>query len=343
MARYTKETEKNFILTLAILFTGLTIFVTKDILSIIIFSGILSYFLFPLHQYFMQHFNRTKICAFLTLTTATIGLFLPLSFMFFFLILSALKLVVQYQEYIRNPDMLNTTFSSFLEELTNSPILTNLDYSQIITNVVTFVVNYAQDFFSSIPQLVFNFFITLFLTYYLLVHNKTIFKTINDYLPLSLRKQNEITRNIQKNIKVLFKGYFLTGVIQTLVALIGYIIFDVPNLLLITFITLLVSLIPYLGTPLIWVPLSFYLFIIGDPVNGVGLLIYGVLIISMIDNFVRPILMSNKETIAPPLVFIGFIGGMFAFGLEGLILGPIIISITAILMKYLSEYYLKTT
>lgn len=343
MARYTKETEKNFILTLTILFVGLTFFVTKDIFSVIIYSGILAYFLYPLHNYFMQHFNRNKLCAFLTLTTATIGLFLPLSLLFFFLVLSMLKLVVQYQEYIQNPDLLNTFFASFLENVTNSPLLSNLDYSQIITSSVGFILNYAQDFFSSIPEFLFYFFVTLFITYYLLVHNKTIFKTVNEYLPLSLRKQNEITKNIQKNIKVLFRGYFFTGIIQTLVAVVGYIIFGVPNILLVSFITLLVSLIPYLGTPLVWVPMTFYLFISGDTVNAIGLLLYGVFIISMVDNIIRPILMSDKETIAPPLVFIGFIGGMLAFGLEGLILGPIIISITAILLRYLSEYYLKSS
>ena len=342
MARYSKETEKNFILTLTILFVGLTIFVTKDIFSVIIYSAILAYFLYPLHNYFMQHFNKNRLCALLTLTTATIGLFLPLGLLFFFLILSVLKLIVQYQEYIKNPESLNAFFSSFLEDLTNSSTLTNFDYSQVITSSVKFIVNYAQNFFSSIPIFFFYFFVTLFITYYLLVHNKTIFKTINEYLPLSLKKQNEITRNIQRNLKVLFKGYFLTGIIQTAVALIGYIIFGVPNLLVMTFITLLVSLIPYLGTPLVWVPVSFYLFLVGSTLDGIGLLIYGIVVISMVDNFVRPILMSNKDTISPPLVFIGFVGGMFAFGLEGLILGPIIISITAIFLKYLSEYYLRS-
>lgn len=343
MSRYTKETEKNFILTLTILFVGLTFFVTKSILSVIIFSCILAYFLYPLHYYFNEHFNRPRLCALLTLTTATIGLFVPLGLLFFFLILSTFKLVVQYQEYIRNPDMLNSLLSSFIEQITNSPLLNELDYSEFINSIISFILNYAQNFFSSIPLFLFNFFITLFITYYLLVHNKTIFKTINDYLPLSLKKQNEITKNIQKNIKVLFRGYFLTGFIQTIVAVIGYVIFGVPNLLLLSFITLIVSLIPYLGTPLVWVPISFYFFITGDTLNAIGLFLYGTIIISMIDNFLRPVLMSNKETISPPLVFIGFIGGMFAFGLEGLILGPIIISITAILLRYLSEYYLKTS
>jgi predicted PurR-regulated permease PerM len=98
-------------------------------------------------------------------------------------------------------------------------------------------------------------------------------------------------------------------------------------------------LIPYLGTPIIWVPISIYLILSGDLFGGFGLLIYGILIISTVDNFLRPILMSDKETISPPLVFVGFMGGLFSFGISGIILGPIIISITAIFLRYLKENY----
>ena len=169
------------------------------------------------------------------------------------------------------------------------------------------------------------------------MHNREIFRAVNEYIPLSLKKQDAIVRSIAKNVKVLFKGYFLTGAIQTIVALIGYIIFGAPSLLIITFLTLITSLIPYLGTPLVWVPISIYMIIAGNQFGGFGLLIYGTLIINMVDNFIRLILMSNKETIPPALVFIGFIGGMYAFGIVGVILGPLIISITSILLKYLKE------
>jgi len=102
---------------------------------------------------------------------------------------------------------------------------------------------------------------------------------------------------------------------------------------------LFASLIPYLGTPLIWVPIGLYMIISGNEFGGIGLLIYGSLIISMIDNFLRPILMSAKDTISPPLVFIGFIGGMYSFGIGGIIIGPIIISITSILLRYIKEHF----
>lgn len=334
---YTKGTERNFIFFLSILFVGLTLFVLKDILSIIIYAGILSYFLYPLHKYFLEKTNKNPLASILTITTATIGFLLPLTLLFLFLVLSLLKLVAKYQEYIKNPDLLNAALYSTLETITNSSILSSFDFSNSLSSLVTLIIDYAESIFSSIPSAPFSLFVILFITYYILIHNKTIFKTVNHYLPLSLKKQNEILNNIQKNIKVLFRGYFLTGLIQTLVAVFGYIIFGVENILIITFLTFITSLIPYLGSPMIWVPVGFFMVLTGDTVGGIGLLMYGVLVISMVDNIIRPKLMSSKDTISPPLVFIGFIGGMLAFGLEGIILGPIIISITTILLKYLSE------
>ena len=81
---------------------------------------------------------------------------------------------------------------------------------------------------------------------------------------------------------------------------------------------------------------------IGKTSGGIALFLYGVFIISTIDNFVRPVLMSDKDTLSPPVVFIGFLGGFITFGISGIFLGPIIISVTITLLKYLREYYVKS-
>lgn len=339
VGRYSRESERKFILVVAIIFLILTFFVIKDIFSVIVYSLILSYFLFPIYEFYLSKTGKKRLSSLLAIISATLVVFIPFALLSYFLILSMIKLLVEYKFYIENPEVLNETISDFLASFTNSSILTNFDFSEVVKTIAIFIVDLSKDFFSSIPKTILYFFITLFIVYYILIHNKDMLRAINDYIPMSLRKQNEVFKNITKNLKVLFKGYFLTGLIQTFVALIGYILFDVPNLLIVSFLTLFVSLIPYLGTPLVWVPVSLYMIITGNEFNGIWLFLYGTFVISLVDNFLRPVLMSNKDTIAPPLVFIGLIGGMIAFGIEGIILGPIIISITSILLRYLREFY----
>lgn len=337
--RYSKDSEKTFILVISLIFILLTFFVIKDIFALIVYSLILSYFLYPLYKYYLSKTNSKRLSSILTLSTATIFFLIPLGFLAYFLILNLVKIVIDYRVYIQNPELLNEVVGNFVGSITSSPLLTNLDYSLFVQPVVRYIIDLSTGFFSSLPILFLYLFIVLFISYYVLIHGKSMITGFNEYIPLSLKKQNEILRNITKNLTVLFRGYFLTGVIQTFVAFVGYVIFGVPNLLIVTFLTFITTLIPYLGTPMVWIPVAFYLILTGETVFGIGLLLYGTFVISLVDNFVRPILMSHKDTISPPMVFIGIIGGLFAFGIQGIILGPIIISITLILIRYLKETY----
>lgn len=337
--RYSKNSEKNFLLIVGFIFVLLTFYLIKDIFILLIYSIILSYFLYPIYNYFLIKLKNKKISSILTIVTVTLVLFIPIILLTYFLILNLIKLVLQYKIYIQNPDVLNSEISTFISKFTNSQVLNSVDYSEYLNTIVQFVIDLSKNFFNSIPIILFDIAIIIFITYYILINNRKVLTALNNYLPLSLKKQNEILKNLTKNIKVLFKGYFLTGFIQTLVAGFGYLIFGVPNLLIVISITLFASLLPYIGTPIVWVPVSLYMIITGQEFGGLGLLIYGTLIISTIDNFLRPILMSAKDTIPPPLVFIGFVGGMLAFGISGIILGPLIISITSILLRYIKEHY----
>lgn len=337
--RFTKKKENIFLLLLTILFLILSFIILKDLLSLIVYSMIISYFSFSLYKFYNKKIQSDRISAISTLATITILLIIPFSLFSYFLVLSFIKIIITYQIYIQNPQILNSIVLKIIEQITSSPILSSINFSGFLNIIIKYIMSFSTGFFTAIPIFLFDFFIIMFLSYYILINNKNIFKVINEYAPLSLRKQNEMLRNIEKNVRVLFKGYFLTGLIQTLVSIIGYFIFGVPNILILSFLTLIASLLPYIGTPLIWVPIGIYLLIVGKQVAGIGLLIYGTLVITMIDNFVRPWLMSNKETLSPALVFIGFIGGLLAFGISGIILGPLIISISTILLRYLKEIY----
>lgn len=339
VSKYSKVSENNFLLVTAILFILLSLYLIKDIFFLIIFSLILSFFLFPVYSFINKRIINKQLSSILTLFSATMAIFIPIILLSYFLILNLIKLVVEYKEYLEDPQVLNESISIFINKFTNSSVLSDINFSNFLSSVVNWILNFSKDFFSSIPISLFNFFIIMFISYYVLIYNKKLLKATNEYLPISFKRQEEIMINLSKNLKVLFGGYFFTALIQTFVAFIGYLIFGTPNLLIITTITLFVSLIPYLGTPLVWVPISLFMIISGNEAGGIGLLIYGTLIITTIDNFMRPILMSSKDTISPPLVFIGFLGGMFAFGILGIILGPIIISITSIFLRYLKETY----
>lgn len=91
-------------------------------------------------------------------------------------------------------------------------------------------------------------------------------------------------------------------------------------------VTALVALIPF-GTPLVWGAAAMWLLFSGQTTAGIGLLLWGVLVVSWVDNIVRPIMLSRGSDIPFILALFGVLGGLAAFGLVGLFLGPVILAV----------------
>jgi len=121
-------------------------------------------------------------------------------------------------------------------------------------------------------------------------------------------------------------GIVLTALAQGTLAGLGYWVAGVSAPVLWGAITALISLIPFAG-PLVWASLSASLLIQGDTTAALGLFLWGALVVSWVDNFIRPIVISGPTRIPFLLVFLGVLGGVNAFGLIGLFLGPVILAV----------------
>ncbi len=121
-------------------------------------------------------------------------------------------------------------------------------------------------------------------------------------------------------------GLLLTAIAQGIVAGIGYWWFGLRAPVLLGAVTAAIALIPF-GTPFVWGTIGAWLIWEGDMFNGVGLLLYGTLVVSWVDNLVRPLVISNATRIPFLLVMFGVLGGLAAFGLVGLFIGPVILAV----------------
>ena len=128
-------------------------------------------------------------------------------------------------------------------------------------------------------------------------------------------------------------GQIVVGILQGIISGIGYFVFGVPNALLLTVITTLVGVIPVIGPWLVWIPVDIYLFASGQSGAGLGLLIYGSILINWIDTLIRPLIVSKKTKINPGVIITGMIGGLLVFGVLGLIIGPLVLSYVLLLME----------
>lgn len=133
-------------------------------------------------------------------------------------------------------------------------------------------------------------------------------------------------------------GIGLTALAQALLAGIGYYFSGAPSPILLTLVTFGVALIPF-GTPFAWGAVAIWLLSQGQTVEGIGLALWGILVISWVDNLIRPIVISGATKIPFIIIFIGVLGGLTAFGFVGLFIGPVVLAIgLAVWREWISQH-----
>jgi predicted PurR-regulated permease PerM len=133
-------------------------------------------------------------------------------------------------------------------------------------------------------------------------------------------------------------GQIVVGIIQGILAGIGFLILGVPNPVLWGSLTALISIIPLLGAVLVWLPIDVYLFVNAFLSNGeywraIALLLYGSLVVSTIDNFLKPKIVGDRANIHPLVILFGILGGIQLFGIPGILIGPLVLTLFDLVME----------
>lgn len=177
-------------------------------------------------------------------------------------------------------------------------------------------------------------FFTVMTTYFVLRHWPEILERAERMLPLHPKHTRVVMWEFQKVGKEVFIGTMLTGLAQGVLAGIGYGIGSVPEAMLLATLTAICSLVPVVGTMLIWVPVGVVLMISGHPGAGIFQLLWGgLVVVGLSDYVIRPMLVGGHGHVPTLLTFISLFGGVEVFGLMGLIIGPVIASVALALLR----------
>jgi len=184
-----------------------------------------------------------------------------------------------------------------------------------------------------------NFAIMFFLLYFLLINGRVVEKSVRHLIPLKEENVDMLSRETRSMIRANAIGIPVLAVIQGIIATVGYWIFGITDFGLWGFLTGVFSMVPIVGSAVIWAPLTAYLFATDKTGQGVGLLIYAVVLISNIDYVVRLTLLKKFMDVHPLVTIFGVIVGLGLFGFWGVIFGPLLISYFIILVKiYMNEF-----
>lgn len=184
-----------------------------------------------------------------------------------------------------------------------------------------------QTLMGGISSFIVNMFVLVFVLYFMLIGGKKMEQYVNELLPFNETNTQEIVHEINMIVRSNAIGIPLLAVIQGGVAMLGYWIFDAPNILFSGFLTGFASIIPMAGTALVWIPIAVYMALIGNWFQAIGLVIFGSLVISQLDNLIRFVIQKKMADIHPLITVFGVVIGLSLFGFMGVIFGPLLLSL----------------
>lgn len=209
-----------------------------------------------------------------------------------------------------------------------------------ILSAAAYLPKIAQILLDSVASFIINSLVLIFVLYFMLIGGPRMEKYMYSLLPFKDVNKKEVIHSVNMLVKSNAIGIPLLAFIQGFIAMIGYILFDAPNPILFGFLTCFATIIPLIGTALIWFPLSLYLGLSGDWPNAIGLAAYSIIIISNIDNLIRFMLQKKMADTHPLITIFGVIIGLTLFGFWGVIFGPLLLSIFLLCVDIFKREYL---
>ncbi|MBK9308516.1 MAG: AI-2E family transporter [Nitrospira sp.] len=190
--------------------------------------------------------------------------------------------------------------------------------------------------------LIMNFFMMLLILFFLFKDGQQWLSVLYDLIPMEESHKSKILVRSDQTIRAVVKGVLVTAIVQGLLAGMAYLALGVPFPMGLTALTIVLAPIPFGGTGLVWLPVALYLFWIGMAGKALTMLVWGIGVVSMVDQFLRPWLIGQDVQIPVLLLVLSVLGGLALYGLLGLFIGPILVSLLMTAVQiYREEYHLK--
>lgn len=173
----------------------------------------------------------------------------------------------------------------------------------------------------------------VFVMYYLFRDGRMVRDAMAGAIPLHDRQTREILRRIGEVVGASVQGVLVIATLQGVLGGLAFAVLGVPSAILWGVAMVFLSLIPLAGAFVVWIPAAIYLFLSGAWIKGLLLALWGVLVISLVDNFLRPRLVGKRAKLHELFIFFAVLGGLQVFGLIGLVLGPVVLAIALSLFE----------
>ncbi|TSC91209.1 MAG: hypothetical protein CEN90_591 [Parcubacteria group bacterium Licking1014_17] len=217
----------------------------------------------------------------------------------------------------------------------------DINLKQYIGNTLSWIAGNLVSLFTGAAQFMMSGIVALIAFYFLLKDGAKFKERLIELSPLSDKYDRDIFKRIQITITSVIRGTLVVAVLQGLLSGAGFAIFKIPNPALWGMVAILASLIPGIGTALVLIPAIIYSVFAGGLLNAVGLAAWSLFIVGLVDNFLKPRLISKSVHIHDVFVLLSVLGGLSLFGPIGFLIGPIVLSLLFALLDIYKNLILR--
>lgn len=283
---------------------------------------------------------RRRAAAMLSTLAAFLGVVVPIALFLAFVTREIIVFVGRVQEFLASggADTLSTQLRALSDRLP-ARLAQALPQQprELLDRIVSTVGRRAASQVASVASAAGSVFVDGFLifvsTYYFFLDGDRLSSRFDNLVPLDKRYTTELVTEFRNTVVAVFYSTSAVGIVQGILVWLMFVITGVPEATVWAGLTVIAAFIPLLGSGLVWVPAALVLLGTGRTWQGVFVLVIGTFVVSSVDNVLRPLLVKGRVRVHPLVIFLSIFGGVATFGTVGVVVGPVVASLTMVLLR----------
>lgn len=345
-----KNDKTSFNRMRTIFFFGLILILTIAILYLfqpffypIFWAAVVTIMFYPHYEWLNRYLKMPTLNAAIMVAVVILTIFIPLTLIVTLLVTTSVNLFQEYSQTTAVPNIQG--IAVWLSHTPLSPYLQTIQTywvssaAAIGKSINGFALSSLQHITQNSARFIFQFFLMFYTLFFFFRDGEKILLRFMHLSPLGEKYERMLYKSFTSTARATIKSTFIVGGVQGALGGLIFWITGVPGALILGVLMTALCLIPAFGAFIIWLPTGLLMLAFGHVWEGITILIFGSLVLSTIDNFLRPPLIGKDTQMHPLMVLFSTLGGIFLFGISGFIIGPVIASLYLSIITIYDHYY----
>ncbi len=325
-----------FFLVLLGLAAFMSYIVYQPFLNVIILALVLAILLNPVYEYILKIFrNKGSMAAAVVIILTIIFILTPLALLSIQIFNQSRDVYTEIQS--GRVDYIQQVVMTIEKPIQAHYPTFSINVTGFFQQIVVWIGNNAANIISSTSNALLGLMLVFISLYFFLKDGKKFLNYIVSLSPLEDKYDTKIFHRIGMMISSVVRGVLFIAIVQAILVGVGFYFFGVPNATLWGTVTIVASLLPFIGTALVVVPGVGYLLLTGNLFGAIGLAVWGSLLVGLIDNLLMPVIYGKSSQVHPLVILFAVLGGIYAFGPLGFLVGPMIVSFFIAILEIYRE------